>query len=62
MNKYSIQVFYDARDDNGKSFRATAVFQTEAEDVGKAYLVAQSVFTNGQKLGSIMPGHHLRFP
>jgi hypothetical protein len=60
--KWTIQIFYNARTDNGSTFRATSVFHTEAKDIGSAYRNAEKIFNNGQKLGAILSGHHLRFP
>jgi hypothetical protein len=62
MAKWSIQVHYQAQDDAGKTFRATAVFQCEADDIPTAYRVAADAFGSDKKLGAIIPGHHLRFP
>jgi hypothetical protein len=62
--KWSIQVNYDAQDDNGKKVRARSVFQTEAEDIGQAYANAEKTFAGRTdvKLGAIVPGHHMIIP
>ena len=62
QRQWTIQVFYDARDDKDKSFRATSVYHVIAEDVGKAYDKAENDLGKNYKLGAILPGKHLRFP
>lgn len=62
--KFSIQILFDTKDDK-HSFRATAVYQTKAHDVGAAIKNAIAVFDGDPrniKLGAIMPGHFDRFP
>lgn len=58
---WTIQLFYQARTDDGKAFRATSVCHIEAADVGAAYREAEKRFPNF-RYGSIIPGQHLRFP
>ena len=62
MHNWTIQVSYDANDEDGKKFRARTVFQTEAEDIRGAYQNATDAFRNRDdvKLGAIMRGHHMR--
>ena len=62
MPKWTIQVSYDANDEDGKKFRARTVFHTESEDLGGAYQNATDAFRNRDdvKLGAIMRGHHMR--
>lgn len=63
MQKWTIQVFYNTNDDQGKSFRATSVTHVEAESVGEAYAKAEEYLNSSvYKLGAILPGEHLRFP
>lgn len=61
--KWSIQVNYTARDDDGKPFRARTVFQTEADDLPCAYRNADVVKAQYENVlfGAIIPGHHARF-
>lgn len=62
--KFSIQVFTDARDDNGHIFRATTVYQVEAASEQDAYRDAAWSFRDAKspKFGAIVRGHHTRFP
>lgn len=63
MKKWSIQVFFVSRDDDGKPFRAKTIIHVEAQDISEAYRVAESSLKGreGVKLGAIIPGHHTRF-
>lgn len=61
FRKWTIQRFYTTRDDNGKQFRATAAYQTEAATISDAYRNAELAWP-GEKFGAILPGHHVRFP
>lgn len=60
--RYTIQIFYQARTDEGKPFRATSVYHTLALDVGQAYKNAEKVFGDKFKFGACLLGHHLRIP
>lgn len=57
LRKWTIQLAYDARDDNGKQFRARSVIHVEADNIRKAYDVAAKSMPTA-KLGAIMLGHH----
>ncbi len=60
---WSIQIFWQARDDDDKPFRATSVYWIdEAETVGEAYDIAAKQLGENYKLGAILPGKKLRFP
>lgn len=63
LKKWSIQIDYTARDDNGKPFRARCTFQCEARSIPEAYLIAKnSDWAEGMKpvkLGVILPGWHI---
>lgn len=63
MRTWTIQVFYEAVDDE-KRFRAQTVVHVQAENVGAAYREAAALFAGRTdiKLGAIVPGEHLRFP
>ena len=64
MKKWTIQVTYDANNEDGKKFRARTVFQTEAENIGQAYKTADEAFKGRDdvKLGEIISGHHMTMP
>ncbi|QIG76171.1 hypothetical protein EVC24_150 [Rhizobium phage RHph_I4] len=62
MADWSIQIHYSAQSDDGKTFRATAVFQCTADDIPSAYKHAAETLGPDKKLGAILPGRHLRFP
>lgn len=62
MRDYSIQIFYDASDDKRTKFRATSVFQCEAESIDQAYKLAVDSLGDKYTLGAILPGKFLRFP
>lgn len=62
LNKYSIQIDYTARDDNGKPFRARSTFQCEARGIIEAYKLAEGSkwFEDMKpKFGVIIPGWHI---
>lgn len=63
LMKFSIQIDYTARDDDGKPFRARSTFQCEARSLPEAYLLAKnSDWEEGMKpikFGVIMPGWHI---
>ena len=63
MRVWTIQVFYEAMDDE-KRFRAETVVHVSAENVGAAYREAAALFAGRSdiKLGAIIPGKHMRFP
>mgnify|MGYP003502952488 CR=1 FL=1 len=62
MSRWTVQVFYEARNDDGKAFRATSCVHVEAGDIPSAYAEADKIDVPGKKLGAILPGHHVRFP
>lgn len=62
LKDWSIQTFYDARDDKGALFRATAVYHCKAEGIKEAYDDAENSLGPDHRLGAILPGKHLRFP
>lgn len=63
LKPFSIQVSYDTSNDDGKQFRARAVFQTEACCARFAYALAEEAFAGRDaKLGAILPGRHLVIP
>ena len=57
---WSIQVFQNRIDDDGVKARSCTIFQCEAAGIGEAYKYAGEQFPDA-KLGSILPGKHLRF-
>lgn len=60
---WSVQIFYEAENESRGRFRATAVYQVEAASVGDAIAATKAAFDGrGVKIGSIMPGQHVRFP
>ncbi len=60
---WSVQIFYEAENESRGRFRATAVYQVEAASVGEAIAATKAAFDGrGVKIGSIMPGQHVRFP
>lgn len=62
--KFSIQIFHDAKDDKGKTFRGVACYQGEAEDVGSWVTHVKEVFKDREdvKFGAFLPGWHDRIP
>lgn len=63
MKKWTIQIDYTTRDDNGKAFRARCCFQCEAMDIPSAYRLAEATeLGQGVKLGAILPGWHTYIP
>lgn len=60
MRKWTVSVDYQARDDSGKPFRARSVIQVEAEDIAGAYAEAERSKPDGGKLGTILPGWHIK--
>lgn len=59
--KWSIQVFFTRRDDDGKASRAETFFHVEAVDQGAAYRVAENADWASYepvKFGFIVPGWH----
>lgn len=61
--KFSLQIDYTARDDNGKPFRARSTFQCEARSIPEAYALADSAdWEEGMKpikFGVITLGWHI---
>lgn len=56
LRTWTIQIYYTARDDNGKAFRATSFFQCEARDIPSAYRLAEEADWQGRepvKFGAI---------
>lgn len=62
--RWTIQIFYDARDANDRPIRATSVVHVEAVDLGEAYRHAKKIFAGRAdiKFGAALPGHHVRVP
>lgn len=62
MKKWTIQIDYNARNDEGKAFRARSCFQCEAVDLPSAYKLAEEADWSGHepvKFGVIMHGWHI---
>lgn len=62
IRDWTVQIFYDARDDAGRTFRATSVYHAKATNIGAAYAGAEEALGPLFKLGAIIPGNHERFP
>lgn len=62
MKKWTIQIDYTTRDDNGRPLRGRSCFQCEAMDIPSAYALAEAADWGGYqpvKLGAILPGWHI---
>lgn len=61
MKKWTIQMDYMTRDDNGKAFRARCCFQCEAVDIPSAYALAEASDWGAlqPEFGAILPGWHI---
>ena len=65
LNKYTIQVFYTARDDNGKRFRAVSCYQGEGKDIASFLASLDNIDWSGYedvKFGAFVPGWQERIP
>lgn len=62
--RWTIQIFYDARDAKDQPIRATSVVHVEAGDLGEAYRQVKKMFAGRAdvKFGAALPGHHTRMP
>ncbi len=60
--KWTIQIDYMARNDDGKQFRARSCFQCEAPSIPAAYAIAEAADWSGHepvKFGCILEGWHI---
>lgn len=64
MPTWTIQTFYPAQDDKGRTFQAVCAYWVEAKDIPTAYAQADLAFKDrpGIRFGFILPGHHQMLP